>query len=78
MKQNYLSKFDENQQKLVNIYKRGKSNKPEILHKYKITYEIIANWFNYKSSKSFNSSSNKQEMLNAVSRIIEYVENYKD
>jgi hypothetical protein len=77
MKQNYLSKWNEEEGKMVNNKKRGKSLKPKLLHKYDITYEMIAEWFNYKSPKSFNSSSNKEEMLNAIESIIEYIENRK-
>lgn len=77
MKQNYLSKWDENQEKMVNVKKRGRSAKPDTLHKYKISYTMIADWFNYKSAKSFNSSSNKEEMLNAIENVIRYVEEFK-
>jgi hypothetical protein len=76
MRQNYLSKWNEEQEKMVNVKKRGKSNKPESLHKYQIDYKMIANWFNYKSAKTFNSSSNKEEMLDAIDSIIRYVEEF--
>ena len=76
MRQNYLSKWNEETGKHVNNKKRGKSNKPESLHKYQIDYKMIANWFNYKSAKTFNSSSNKEEMLDAIDSIIRYVEEF--
>jgi len=75
MKQNYLSKWDEDLGKMVNNKKRGKSLKPELLHKYNITYDLIAKWFGYSSGKSFNSSSIKEQMLEGIENVIKHVEN---
>ena len=74
MKQNYLSKWDSELEKSVNNKKRGTSLKPDILHKYGITYKMIAEWFDYKSAKSFNSSSLKQDMLKGISEVIKHIE----
>lgn len=75
MKQNYLSKWDENSGKMVNNKKRGKSLKPELLHEYGITYDLIAEWFGYSSAKSFNSSSIKEQMMKGIENVIKHVEN---
>lgn len=74
MKQNYLSKWNEETGKLANLKKRGGSLKPELLHKYNITYDLIAKWFGYSSAKSFNSSSIKEQMLKGVEEVIKHVQ----
>lgn len=78
MRQNYLSKWNEETGKSVNVKKRGKSLKHELLHKYGITYELIAKWFGYSSAKSFNSSSIKEDMLRGIEEVVRHVENKKN
>lgn len=43
--------------------------------KYKLTNEILATYFKYASTNSFNSTSSRNRILKAVEKIIEHVEN---
>jgi hypothetical protein len=44
------------------------------LKKYNITNIMIANWLDYKDGMSFNNSSAKNRIINAIESIITYVE----
>ncbi len=70
-----LHTYNEEEGSLKNRRKRGKSDKPYLLKKYKITNLLVSKWFGYSSEKSFNNSTLKQDMLNGVESIIAHIEN---
>lgn len=59
---------------ITNKRRRGKADKPLKLKEYKITNQMVADWFGYSSDKSFNNSSLKLEMLQGVEKIIRHIE----
>ena len=57
---------------------RGKSLPPNILKEYKITHELIAEWFNYSSANSFSGSrKGKEDILNGIQEVINYIKDYE-
>lgn len=42
--------------------------------KYKITNKLIANWFDYSSERSYNSSKGKKSMEKGINSLIKHIE----
>ena len=42
--------------------------------KYDITSEMIAKWFKYSSTNSFDASNGKEKIINALEKVIKHVE----